>query len=1026
MRSPVRPGARTAARLLAALVLLSTGARTGLGPRPLLAQATGQIAGTVTGEAARPVAGAAVQVVGTTHRAVTRADGGYTIAGIPAGTVQVRATALGHAPRTISVSVAEGQVATANFVLPTQAVTLDSIVAVGYTTQRQRTVSDAVSNVSAEQIADRKVATVEEALRGRVPGVDIISTGEPGRGSQVVIRGQNFLGSAAPLYVVDGMYTGSNPNLNPDDIESIQVLKDASAAAQYGAQSANGVVVITTKRGRAGPPSVTFSTYYGFQDVPHRIGFVNGTQWSQINSMARANGGLLPDNTALSANTDWQGAVFRSGAIQDHALNVSGGNETSSYLIGAGYTDQQGTIIDTDFRRYAFRVNSESRRSRWRAGENLALTRSIRDNIVGFPLVDAVRLQPGIPVQDPNNASGWGYGSGNGVLSTFGTNPVGAFARETNRDYTNRVLGTAFGELSLWGGFRYRLNLGLDYQDVNWRQFIGQQQIRENTVPTFNEATDRRDNVTNLLAENLLTFEGSRGDHSLNAVAGVTEQRNKFERLQAYRRDFPDEDITEINAGTSNFQNTGFSTPSALRGYLVRANYSFADRYLLTGTFRRDGSSRFGSGNKWGNFGSVSAGWVLSEESFFHSVPVLGAGLDYLKLRGSYGQLGNQDIGDFQYAASIVANQSYPFGTTIGSGSTQLSLANPAIRWQSQKQTNLGLDLNLLENALSITADYYISKSSGLLVQAPIPWSLGATGAPTVNAGSVRNNGFELGAQYAFGLRDVRINAGANLTTIHNEVTALGNGGQPIFAGFNNVSRTTVGGSVGEFFVLRTAGIFQTDAEAQAYKSSGGQVIQPGAKAGDIRYADLNDDGVINDEDRYVAGSPIPSLQGGFNFDATWHALNVGMALRGVHGNKIFNVVRFWTDRMDENSNYRADLNPWSPTNTSGTDPRAVFGAAGASNARPNTDRWIEDGSYLRIQNLVLGYALPGAVARRLGVSGTGSRVYVNVQNLHTFTHFSNWDPEVLGDANALARGIDDGRIYPNPRTVTFGLDLHL
>ncbi|MDB4949034.1 MAG: TonB-dependent outer membrane protein SusC/RagA [Gemmatimonadetes bacterium] len=1025
MQTPVRPGAR-AARMLSALALLALGAHLAAGAAPLAAQATGQVAGTVTGEAARPLAGATVEVLGTGRRAVTGADGAYTLGGVPAGTRQVRASALGHGARVQTVSIAAGQVATASFVLPVQAVTLDSIVAVGYTTQRRRTVSDAVANVSGEQIADRKVATVEEALRGRVPGVDIISTGEPGRGSQVVIRGQNFLGSSAPLYVVDGMYTGSNPNLNPDDIESIQVLKDASAAAQYGAQSANGVVVITTKRGRAGPPKVTFNTYYGFQDVPNRVGLVGAARWSEINAMARANGGVPADNTAVTANTDWQDAVFQRGAIQDHAFTVSGGTETASYLIGAGYTGQKGTIIDTDFNRYSFRVNSEARKSRWRAGENLALSRSVRNNIVGFPLVDAVRLQPGIPVLDPNNAGGWGYGSGNGVLSTFGTNPVGAFARETNRDYTNRVLGTAFGELSLIKGFRYRLNLGVDYQDVNWRQFIGRQQIRENTVPTFNEGTDRRDNVANLLVENLLQFEGAHGESSLNAVAGVTEQRNRFERLQAYRRDFPSEDITEIDAGTSNFQNSGYSVPSALRGYLARANYSYADRYLLTGTFRRDGSSRFGSGNKWGNFGSVSAGWVISDEGFFKSLPLVGGGLDYLKLRGSYGSLGNQDIGDFQYAASIVANQSYPFGTTIGSGSTQTSLANPDIRWQSQKQTNLGLDFNLLGNALAINADYYVARSSGLLVQAPIPWSLGATGAPTVNAGSVRNRGFEFGAQYGFGLRDVRMNAGLNLTTIHNEVTALGNGGQPIFSGFNNVSRTTVGGSVGEFFVLKTAGLFQSDAEVQAYRNSAGHLIQPDAKPGDIRYADLNDDGVINDDDRYVAGSPIPKLQGGFNFDATWHALNVGLALRGVHGNKIFNVVRYWTDRMDENSSYRSGLDPWTPTNTNTTDPRAVWGAAGASNARPNTDRWLEDGSYLRIQNLVLGYALPSAVARRIGVTGDGSRVYLNVQNLHTFTHFSNWDPEVLGDANPLARGIDDGRVYPNPRTFTLGLDLRL
>jgi TonB-linked SusC/RagA family outer membrane protein len=785
------------------------------------------------------------------------------------------------------------------------------------------------------------------------------------------------------------------------------------------------VIVITTRRGRAGPPKAALTSYYGFQDVPNRIGFVDATRWQQINAMARANGGVPADNTAFTANTDWQAAIFRSGAVQDHNAEVSGGNENVSFLLGGGYFNQRGTIIDTDFNRYSFRVNSEARKSRWKVGENLSLSRSVRNNVIGFPLVDVVRLQPGIPVR---NADGtWGYGSGNGVLSTFGTNPVGAFESQSSTDFTNRALGNAFGELNLTGWLKYRLNLGIDYQDLNWRNFVRMVQLRENTVPTFNEGRDRRDDLTSWLAENLLTATATRGEHSLNAVAGLTEQHANFRRLEAYRRGFTDEDLTEINAGSSNFQNTGFSTPSSLRGMLIRANYSFADRYLLTASFRRDGSSRFGSENKYGNFASASAGWVVSEEPFFGGIPLVRS-LDYLKLRASYGSLGNQDIGDFRFAASIVGNQSYLLGGGIATGATQVALANPFIQWQSQIQRNVGADLALLDNRLNFSADYYVSRSSGLLVDAPIPWSLTGNGpAPTVNAGTIRNSGFELSTDYTMHRPGLQVRWGANLTTIRNRVEALGDNPdqpQPLFAGFSNVSRTAVGGSIGEFYVIKTLGIFQSDAEAQAYKNSHGVKIQPNARAGDVKYADLNDDGVINDDDRYVAGSPIPKLQGGFSMDATWRSFSLGLALRGQSGNKIFNVVRFWTDRMDENSNYRQDLNPWTPTNTNTTDPRPVWGAAGADNARANSDRWIENGSFLRIQNLVLGYAIPGSVLRRVGMQGQGTRVYVNFQNLHTFTGYSNWDPEVAANGGALTRGIDDAEIYPNPRTITVGIDL--
>ncbi|HEX2080447.1 MAG TPA: TonB-dependent receptor [Longimicrobium sp.] len=1046
MRTPVVRHSRLATALLRAAACLAL--FLGLGAAPLAAQGTGRVTGTVSGADGAPVADATVVVVGTTLAARTGPDGRYTLTGVPAGTHQVRASRLGMASGTRTVTVAAGGEATANFTLGAQTLLLDTMVAVGYTTQNERTVSDAVARVAAEDLQDQQVATVEEALRGRVAGVNIVSSGEPGRSSRVVVRGQNFLSAADPLYVVDGMYTRQAPHLNPDDIESVEVLKDASAAAQYGAQSANGVILIRTRRGTAGAPRFSVNTYYGWQDVPNRIEMVDSERWLQLAREARANAAdpaiRATANQPFSVpfNTDWQDAVLQTGAVQDHNLAVSGGTESASYLVSAGYFEQDGTVMNTGFERYSFRVNSEIRRGRFKIGENASFARFERDNVIGFPLIDAIILTPVIGVRDPSNLSGYGFGSGRDTdfTATFGTNPVGAFEREDNRDLSHRLLGNLYGEVSLVGGLRYRLNLGVDYEDLNWRQFLRVRQVRQNTVQSYNEGRDRRDQILNLLAENLLMFDGGRGEHQLSAVAGISEQINDFDRVEAYGTTFPNENITVISAATANLDNDAFSVPSSLRGYLVRANYSYAERYLLTGTFRRDGSSRFGPGNKWGNFASGSVGWVLSEEDFFGGLPVVGTAVDYLKLRASYGSLGNQDIGDFQYQARIIGNQSYPFGGSVASGATQIRLANPDIRWQDQTQVNVGVDFNVLDNALQLSADYYVSESDGLLVSAPIPRSLGSgwtdpvdntfggnTLPPTVNAGSVRNSGFEVGARYNLARGDLELDLAANLTTIDNEVTALGNGGQPIFAGFANVSRTTVGGSIGEFYLVRTDGIFQSAAEVQAHRSSNGTVIQPNAKPGDVRFVDVNDDGRINDDDREVAGSPIPELEGGLHMNATFRRFNVGLGLRGSYGAEVFNVARYWNERGDENHNFREGYNPWRPDNTGTDDPRLVFGREGADNARANSDRWLEDGSYLRIQNVVLGYRIPESLTSRFGVStGEGTRVYLNIQNLHTFTSFSNWDPEIRGFDDPLSRGIDDGRIYPNARTVTIGLDLNL
>jgi TonB-dependent starch-binding outer membrane protein SusC len=1040
-------------RLALALALAAMALATATLSDPLLAQGTGRVTGLVTGDNGQPIEGVQLTLANTRYGALSNASGRYTISGVPAGEYQLRAQRIGWRPVTQAVSVRDGAATTADVRMEAQATSLTATVVVGYTTQLRRDISDATAGVDAAVIQNQQVATVEEALRGRLAGVQINASGEPGRPAQVVIRGQNFLGNPTPLYVVDGMYLRQNPNLNPDDIESMEVLKDASAAAQYGAQAANGVIVIRTRRGRSGDENrVELRSYYGRQDIPNRIEMMDSQQWAAIQQQAYQNSALpVPSGVtaALAGNatsTDWQDAVFRSGAIQDHNLSVSGGTPTAAYLLSGGVLDQQGSVIETNFRRYSLRVNSDARRGRFQVGENIAISRGLRkglvaDPLTGFPLTNMVRMLPTIPVRDPANPSGYGYGSG--ATPTFGTSPVGLLEQRPQTERSNQIIGSAFGEFQILPSLKYRLNLGLNYENYGRSEFRSIAQIRMGSPNQFADLTEIRNDFTSLLAENLLNYDQQFGGntHRVSAVAGYTEQQQNADDVTAFRRGFSDEALRTINAGgEANSSNSGTRTNSALHAFLLRGNYTLLDRYILTASVRRDGSSRFGASHRWGTFSAASVGWIVSDEAFFRSIPVVGSA-SFLKLRASTGTLGNQDIGDYRYSVPLEQNRlGYTFGGVVAPGATQTSLANPDIRWQSNRQSNVGLDISAFNEALSFTLDAYGSTSTGLLVSAPLPWSLGVPDpnlAPVVNAGSMKNSGLEFSLTHRYGAdaggararsSGFHLNTTATLTTTKNQVLSLGNGGQPIFDQ-TGAARTAVGSPVGTFYLVRTGGIFQSAAEVAAHTTTlaNGQVrvIQPKAQPGDVRYLDSNGDGQINDDDRVEIGNGTPKYSGGLFFDAGWRAVDLGVNLRGARGFKIFNAVRYWTDRMDDPSNYRAGFAPWSPTNPSTTTPRAL--AAGNDNTRFLSDRWVEDGDFLRVQNVTVGYRLPESVTRLVGGGQTNdSRIYLSMQNLHTFTSYSNWDPETLGFGNPLGRGIDDGRIYPNVRTITVGLDLRL
>lgn len=1008
---------------------------------PVVAQAQSAVRGQVVdGETGAPLAGAQVAVRGTSVAVVTNAGGEYTVTP-PAGATTLVFSMIGYASSEVAI---EGRTEV-NASLSPSAVSLQGLVVVGYTTQMRRDISGAVAAVDDESLQARKVATLEEALKGRVSGVNIKTSGEPGQAAAITVRGQNFLYNASPLYVVDGLYMTQNPNLNPSDVASVQILKDASAASQYGAQAANGVVVITTHRGQAtGHNGLQVRSYYGVQEMVDRIDVMNARDWASFARMAYENalaqnpsadpvpaGVLAILDGTHTVDTDWQDEILQTGSIQDHNVSMSGATDDANYFLSGGYTNQVGTVRNTDFERFSLRVNSELRRGRLTLGENLSLARSNRTNLVlneGSPLIQAMRMPPGIPVFDEENNPPYGYGSQ--FLPNFGTNPLGLIEQRDDTAERNHAFGTLFAQFELLDGLNYRLNAGFSYEDLETRFFQ-----KEGGMPRQNNPRDPafldvgRDDYTSLLLENLLSYDSRIGPHGINAVAGYTEQQSDRGWLWGHRRDYLDENLRQIDAGVSNLSNRGFAIESRLRSYLGRVNYSLSDRYLATASFRRDGSSRFGPGNRWGNFWSASVGWVLSEEPFFSGIPLIG-GADFLKLRASYGVLGNQDFDDYQFAGLVAQNRSYLFGEAVAPGAIQLDLANPNIKWQENTQQNYGLDVSLLGDQLSFTADYYISQSDDLLVRAPLPPTLGSGTAPFVNAGSVRNRGFEFGLTHRLSRGGFQLTTSANLTTIENEVLDLGNGAQPIFVG--GVARTAVGHPIGHFWVRKMDGIFQSEAEVQAHTTTVEgveRVLQPNARPGDVRYADLNQDGMINDDDRYNAGDPIPDWEGGLFFDGSYGRFDFSAGLRGSFGNEIFNEVSWWMLRMDDNSNLPAGTRPWTPENPSTTTPRALIGGLAADNATRNSDRWVEDGSFVRIQNVQLGYRLPETLLGAAGLDAQQARIYVNVQNLHTFTDYTGFDPEFVGflsGVSSLERGIDFGRVYPSPRTISVGIDLGL
>jgi len=1046
MRRLVLPAALSCLPLqpLLAHTLTATEAR-------MLAPVAGPVTGRIVDEKGVGLPGVNVIVKGTNVGAQTNADGRYTIQA-PDGATLVFSY-IGYASQEVTV----GGRTTVDVALAPDSKSLADVVVVGYLAQDRQNVSSAVASVNVREATKQPVPTITQAIQGQVAGVQVTGSGGPGDAPVVVIRGAGSAGSSnsAPLYVIDGLWTDNIRDLNPNDIATLNVLKDASSTAIYGARGANGVVQITTKKGKGGVPTIGINAYMGFEQVSKRYQLTNASQWADRAVQAYANAGINPlaagQNSLAGAvkgpggafnpnvDTDWQKEFFQTGKVEDYNVNFSGGNTgenvASNFLISGEYFHQEGIVKGPDFKRYSLRLNSGMTKGRFRLQENLQLTHINTTLLNGTPFIDVLTILPSVPVYDATNQGGFGIGST--TQNTFATNPVGAQQLLHRTQSDNRVAGNMTFDYSIFDFLTYRLNLAMDghmYSNAD-AQRLGI--LRQNTAINTSYLSEYQGYDVFLMAEHTLNFNKSFGDHHVNVLGGYSERYYDYHNTTAQAQNFTPtpQYYFQLSAGQAVGVVQGTDVIITNRSFFSQATYDYKNRYLLSGSFRRDGSSRFEESNRYGNFGAGSLGYRISEEDFFkNALPVV----NNLKLRASYGIIGNDqlgagDVGQYYGAylpvPNINQNVNYVLGSNqaITNGRTQTVLPSANLQWEERVTKDAGLDLALFDNHLTFTADYYISQTRKALAPVTVPIYTGNFGTIYQNAGNIENRGLELALGYQNKIGDFTYSINGNITTLRNRVTALPNEGRQTLLDGQVITSTGVGTSVGEFFLIPMAGIFQSQDEVSNYKNAAGQVIQPYASAGDVKYTDTNGDGVINSSDRVHTGSAIPTLQYGLNLNFGYKGFDLSVFAQGVHGNQIYNNAKVALESYNGPTNYELNVLPWTPDNHSTSVPRALQGGsadpnlalAASQNALYNTTRWLEDGSYLRLKNVQLGYTFGKNLLGWAPAIGS-LRVYVTGRNILTFTKYTGYDPEITG-TGYFGRGVDNSS-YPNVRTFTGGV----
>ncbi|MBD0825435.1 SusC/RagA family TonB-linked outer membrane protein [Aestuariibaculum marinum] len=989
-----------------------------------------QVIGTVTDENGVPLPGTNVLEKGTTNGAQTDFDGNFSLE-VGKNAVLV-VSYLGYITKEVPVN---GQ-SKMTIVLKEDVSSLDEVVVIGYGTKSKRDITGAIASVGGDELKEQSVASFDQALSGRAAGVQVVqNSGAPGGGVSIRIRGVGTPGNSEPLYVIDGVPVFNDNNgrgisagqsgnvlstINPNDIESIDILKDASSAAIYGSRAANGVVLITTKRGKSGRTKVNIDVYGGIQTPARSVDVLDGPAYAQfINELE----GTVPVNPA---DTNWFDEIYGSAPIRNAQVSISGGNEKSTYALSFGNFKQDGIVKNSDFERWSVRMNSDHKlgeNNKIRVGNSFTASRTFENGTLtddpNRGVTSLALVFPSvIPVYDENGD----YAGPPSVGITFPRlNPMAIADKIIFENQKVRMLGNVYGEYDILNGLTYRLNLGADFLYGGSNNFNPGVAVPGGPpLPQLSQRFDSNELI--FLVENTLTYNKTFNDaHNLNVLAGFTRQHSQYESHLGSRDGYITDNLYYLSAGTSNPNALGNGFEWGLQSYLGRLSYDYMGKYLFSASVRRDGSSRFGPGRKYGTFPSVSAGWRISDEAFFEPLTNV---INDLKFKASWGKLGNQEVDPFQYSSILKNTASYVFGVdqSAVTGIYPGNLANPDVSWETTAQTDFGFDATLFDYALTIGFDYYKRETSDILLPIPVPSSFGYANnsvsvTPIVNAGTVVNKGIELSLGYRHQGDKVQWDVNANLTTVDNEVTSLG-GGEPIFGGDGSTfqSITEVGGEIASYYGWVQEGIFQTQAEID------NSPTQDGAVPGDMKFADLNNDGVINEGDRKRLGSNIPDYIAGLQGSITYKNFDFSVSFQGVFGNEVYNNLNALASNFSSSANKYTVLynNRWTGPGTSNSVPRV--GQDNNNNYRVSSYS-VWDGSFVRLKTMQIGYTLPEDIFNFIGA--TKVKVYASGQNLFTIDKYDiGLDPEVGSpDQNALFSGVDNGG-YPQAKTFILGLNI--
>lgn len=967
------------------------------------------VQGVVKDQTGETVIGASVMEKGTTNGTITGIDGDFSLNMSPNGTLVV--SFVGYKTQEVQV---KGQ-KQLQVVLSEDAEMLDEVVVIGYGTMKKSDLTGAVSSIGNKDIKDSPVSNLGQAIQGKISGVQIVDAGKPGDNVSIKIRGLGSINNCDPLVVIDGVPTDLGlSSLNMADVERLDVLKDASATAIYGSRGANGVVMITTIRGTEGKGKLAVSANYSFQNATNVPSLLNAAQYAELSNDMMVNSGRNPNPewanpSELGAGTDWMDELLRTGVMQNYTVSYSGGNEKSHYYVSGGFLDQSGIVKSVNYRRFTFQSNSDAQVLKWLKFSNNITFSADTKKSGSYNIGDALKALPIYPVK--NEDGSWSGPDGNSEWYGSTRNPIGP--TELNKSQTDgyNFLANLTAELTFTKWLKFKSTFGYDAKF--W--FIDNFTPKYNWKPTPTEETSRykSDNKSfTYLWDNYFLFDHTFAEkHRVGLMAGMSAQWNTNDYLNAQKNVFMFDNVHEMDNGEEMYAIGGNETEWALLSYMARVNYSYEDRYLLTATIRRDGSSRFGKKHRWGTFPSVSVAWRASQEKWFPKNDYIND----LKVRAGYGVTGSQaSVGNYSYLASYNTSV-YPFGISSGNQTALVSstLANPYIHWEEVAQTNIGFDASLFNSRVMFSFDAYLKETRDMLVKASIPITSGFEDTTTTytNAGKVRNQGIEMSLHTINLTGELGWETNVTATYNKNKIKDL-NSDVPYYINQINNSYVTMLAKdypINVFYGYVTDGIFQNQSEVNTH------AVQPGAEPGDIRFRDLNNDGVINDSDRTVIGNPNPSWLFSMNNSLSYKGFELSVFLQGIAGNKIYNANNIDNTGMAAAYNQTTDvLKRWQGEGTSNSMPRAVFGDPN-QNTRVS-DRFVENGSYLRLKNITLSYTFPKQWLQKAQIEN--ARLSLSCENVATITGYSGFDPEVG------INGIDQNR-YPISRTFSLGLNFN-